>query len=359
MIREKGRERSNHKHLRLKEDILERIRKGEWQLGEKIPSRHEIVKKYKFSEHTYKTAVRTLIDEGVLEGIQGKGIFVRSFSPRSSIKRIVCLLGVSKETHQHPAFNETVNGIVSIVSETDFQLSLNFIKTDQLNEENILRRLTNDQPNGIILGYIPGFPESALDTFAERDVPIVAMGWELKNTKSHSVVDNLGETIHQVVAFFLSRKRRKIAYLGYPAPGLFEKRLIAFSRAYADYNVPIDLNLMLRGKEKSPEQGQELIKKLLDYTVPNAIIADDDAIYHGVRQELDKYPHHRESITVVRLGGWDPFLACPSIKIPFFEQGRQTAMVLKSLLDGDDVKARKVTVPCRVELEGFRKYLDQ
>ncbi len=61
-------------HLQIRNSIRNEILKGTYT--ERIPTEHELMEHYAVSRATVRRAIRTLIDEGVLESRQGLGTFV-------------------------------------------------------------------------------------------------------------------------------------------------------------------------------------------------------------------------------------------------------------------------------------------
>lgn len=64
-------------YYKLKESIREKILKGEYPPGSKIPSEQELIQEYNVSRMTVIRAVNDLVQEGLLYRKQGKGTFVR------------------------------------------------------------------------------------------------------------------------------------------------------------------------------------------------------------------------------------------------------------------------------------------
>lgn len=56
--------------------LREKVYSKEWCIGTKIPSEHELMRKFDLSRGTVRRAIRTLVDEGVLVQRHGKGTFV-------------------------------------------------------------------------------------------------------------------------------------------------------------------------------------------------------------------------------------------------------------------------------------------
>ncbi len=63
-------------YIQLKHDFRERIRRGEWEAGSRIPTESELCGLFGVSKITVRQAVGGLVDEGLLKRVHGKGTFV-------------------------------------------------------------------------------------------------------------------------------------------------------------------------------------------------------------------------------------------------------------------------------------------
>ena len=65
-------------YVQLASALRERIRRGEIPVGRRIPSQHELELETggTVSRRTIKSAIELLRDEGIVQGVQGKGVFV-------------------------------------------------------------------------------------------------------------------------------------------------------------------------------------------------------------------------------------------------------------------------------------------
>ncbi|WP_326561617.1 winged helix-turn-helix domain-containing protein [Micromonospora sp. NBC_01796] len=61
---------------RIAQDIRERIASGEYAPGAKLPPLRELIVRYGVSAEPVRSALLILQVEGLLEGHQGKGVFV-------------------------------------------------------------------------------------------------------------------------------------------------------------------------------------------------------------------------------------------------------------------------------------------
>ncbi|WP_321396304.1 histidine utilization repressor [Emcibacter sp.] len=70
-------------YQKIKNHILERITKGDWPAGSRVPSENELVKLFRVSRMTTNRALRELTDESVLVRVAGVGTFVAEVKARS------------------------------------------------------------------------------------------------------------------------------------------------------------------------------------------------------------------------------------------------------------------------------------
>ena len=64
-------------YLSVAGDLRDRIRRGEWRTGARLPSRARLAEEYGVGRNVTQRAVDLLIVEGLLEGRAGSGTYVR------------------------------------------------------------------------------------------------------------------------------------------------------------------------------------------------------------------------------------------------------------------------------------------
>ncbi|MEH0845286.1 winged helix-turn-helix domain-containing protein [Micromonospora sp. CPCC 205711] len=70
-------------YLRVVRDIREQITSGELKPGDKLPSFKALCEHYKVSGTVIRTAMVLLKAEGVIDGQQGKGVYVTDRKPQT------------------------------------------------------------------------------------------------------------------------------------------------------------------------------------------------------------------------------------------------------------------------------------
>lgn len=75
----------------LVDSVVEQLRgqlsEGEWAVGDRIPTEHELAEQLGVGRNTVREAVRVLVHSGLLEPRQGNGTFVRSTADPSAVLR--------------------------------------------------------------------------------------------------------------------------------------------------------------------------------------------------------------------------------------------------------------------------------
>ncbi|MFC8667064.1 GntR family transcriptional regulator [Streptomyces sp. NPDC057199] len=72
-------------YVQLANVLRDRIRRGEIPLGRRLPSQSELEEETggTVSRRTIKSALEVLADEGLVQGVQGKGVFVIALPAKS------------------------------------------------------------------------------------------------------------------------------------------------------------------------------------------------------------------------------------------------------------------------------------
>ena len=146
-------------YVQLMENILEKIRTGEYRVGEKIMSERQMAQQYGINRLTVRNAIKKLVEEGTLVSIQGKGTFV-SRLPKNE-KKVVF------------GDNENVSLSQSLV-QSGFQSSRTVLSFKKIENQGETRDYFPDSPQLyelIRLSRIDGQPYAFTDLLFPR-IPI-------------------------------------------------------------------------------------------------------------------------------------------------------------------------------------------
>ncbi|CAM5629273.1 transcriptional regulator [Streptomyces spiroverticillatus] len=69
------------------EQLRDQLTDGEWSVGDRIPTEHDLAEQLGVGRNTVREAVRVLVHAGLLESRQGNGTFVRSTADPAAVLR--------------------------------------------------------------------------------------------------------------------------------------------------------------------------------------------------------------------------------------------------------------------------------
>lgn len=75
------------------EQLRAQLADGEWAVGDRVPTEHELAGQLGVGRNTVREAVRVLVHAGLLESRQGNGTFVRSTADPAAVLRTVRAAG--------------------------------------------------------------------------------------------------------------------------------------------------------------------------------------------------------------------------------------------------------------------------
>ncbi len=137
------------KYLKVKNYILDKIRKGELYPGNKIPTEDEIMEITGFSRSTVRRAVSELEQEGYLYKIHGSGSFVRKTTISNSFNIYAFLYKSSKGIEKDiiygmkQAINNSTNNNFNLILKREGENTREMIET--------IQSIISSTPSGLII----------------------------------------------------------------------------------------------------------------------------------------------------------------------------------------------------------------
>ncbi|HET7627052.1 MAG TPA: GntR family transcriptional regulator [Bacillales bacterium] len=148
----------------LKELLKEKIESGEWSAGYKIPSENELRQEFQISRNTVKKAIEDLVQDGLLNRIQGKGTFVSKPKLEQSLTAFYSFSKVLQDKGMNP--KDRIISIKERMPTASVAKQLNLQEKQKVIE---LRRLrcANDEPMILETSFIP---KSIVTSLSEDDL---------------------------------------------------------------------------------------------------------------------------------------------------------------------------------------------
>ena len=127
-----------------------------------LPSRNQLIKKYKVGEMTVRRALQELVKEQIIYSVQGKGFFVAP-KQENFLEIFTLVHGINfnqtvQDTGLYPALIEELE---KELSKCNFDMTLSFHKNNASKERSILDRILQKKPYGVIMNC-SGFAENTV-----------------------------------------------------------------------------------------------------------------------------------------------------------------------------------------------------
>lgn len=106
------------------EQLREQLAEGEWGVGDRIPTEHELAEQLGVGRNTVREAVRVLVHAGLLESRQGHGTFVRSTADPAAVLRGVRHAGARDVTELRMALEAEAARLAAVRRDTHDLLRL-------------------------------------------------------------------------------------------------------------------------------------------------------------------------------------------------------------------------------------------
>jgi len=291
------------KYKELRETLRSAIVAGTFAPGDRLPSEHELAAKYNVSRPTVREAIRSLVQDGILECFQGKGTFVGK--SRGAIKDIAFIL--CGRDHTDPLFSLILQGAEARCLQRGFRLVYSHCEKVE-NLSLIQSRLLDHQPvKGLVVTGILDL--KWLMRLMDLHGNIVLVGDLLGPNRTPDVVlriiNERSSPFRRCLDYLVSLGHRRIAHItGSLNRVWFREPYEAYIQYLKDLGIPLDENLVIECADEGLDYGHCAMQRLLQLpNRPTAIFAANDRFAWGairaIREAQLRVP---EDISVMGMG---------------------------------------------------------
>ena len=204
-------------YVQIHDKIRRRIEKGQWQVGERLPSERELSQEFGVSRMTLRQAIQTLADEGILERKVGSGTYVANKKVQEKMSGVTSFTEIIQRQGKTPS-SKTVSYRIKTPNSRE-QEALNLQEDDEiLRMERI--RYADDIPicvetTSIPLNYINSLQKEEITSSLYRSFEN-----KTKQSLGHAIQNITASLANERIAELLDIKRgdailylRQITYL--------------------------------------------------------------------------------------------------------------------------------------------------
>ena len=354
------------KSSQLRSLVLSALAKGEFAVGDKLPTESELIERYGFSRPTVREGLAALVQEGILVRKRGSGTFVASLEPTRRNKVIAtmvpCCRGVTG------VYDEIVRGVEDEANDHGYSLILCNVDNDPEKARAHIPRLVENNVAGLI--YAPMVPSrcreanvAILDELENKDLLVVMVDVTISgdDLRTYSFVGTDGfAAMQELVKHLVAVGHRRIAYIrGFPGVYSSDQRYFGFVKQMQKEGLDLP-EQYVKTIEFGPvePQGRQEVRELMALDPrPTAVACLYDVIARNVMEEVRSMGLAvPEDVAVVGFDDLsfaahlDPPLT--TMRQPTQEEGRIAARLLFEKIEGTLVGERQDLLNCDLIVRG-------
>lgn len=189
-------------------DIIDKIKKGEYKVGDKLPTEMELTQIYGVSRITVSRAMKELADLNLIYRIKHSGTFVNGKIARGAPLIIPVILPYDEN------FTEIIDAIRDAAISNNTFIPFYNSKNNITRERDCLQEILKTKFDGLIV--YPCNSLNNIDLYAEilsKDIPIVCIDRSIEGLKTPLVTTNNVESMRNLVNTLAERGHKKIGFL--------------------------------------------------------------------------------------------------------------------------------------------------
>ena len=260
-VRAIDRSKSTHLHLQLRELLLDGIRRGEWQVGSRLPSIRELIDRHQVSLPVVRMALDALVETGIIRSEPGRGSFVVRVPEGGAMPLVLFML--CNRSRLDPYFSRVLSGAERAASAAGCLLVFRQIEPDD--GDGVGRVLGSIAIDGVVCtGDIDDRSYRAL---VDSGVPFVLAGGLWRQQPAPPEVRIIGNDNFQggrlATAHLLAAGHRRIALITGPVEGRhWKQRRLGYEAALREAGIALDPGLMVESLIDTADAAEPVLGRL-------------------------------------------------------------------------------------------------
>ncbi|NLX04258.1 MAG: GntR family transcriptional regulator [Phycisphaerae bacterium] len=355
-----------NKRTQLRSAILSALGRGDFKVGDKLPTEAELIRRYGISRATVREGLASLVEDGILARRRGDGTYVASLSPDRRSKMLAAMIPCVRG--EWNVYDQILRAAEDVFHERGYSLVLCNHDNEPEKVKRYIGRLLQDNVAGVL--YAPMMLEdqreenlAVVDEFERIGMPFVLVDSAISvETVSRftTVATNGFAATREVVTHLVSLGHRRIGYVrGFPTVYSSDQRYLGYLEEMRRRGLELAEGYVQQ-IQYGPVAGQgqaELRAMLACDPPPTAVICIHDFVAKNVMDEARRLGLRApQDLAVV---GFDdlPFVAhleppLTSVRQPTEREGHLAARFLLEKIEAKTNGERQEFLTCELMVRG-------
>lgn len=326
-------------YQQLRQDLLARIRRGEFEPGSVLPSENQLREDYGVSVTTARRAFLELVKEGVVRRKAGVGTIVAPEVRQAQINFVSIDYVGDSWRHYSNVMGEMIGGVSEYAWNHNATLNILGVKDEEA--ANYLRRLVEDRStDGVLLRVANDVREEHVDILEQAGVPYVVIKRRIPGRKMNYVNSDDVAGASMATSHLMDLGHRRIGFVcAKPHVTIGHERQSGYEEALAERGFGIDEELIRTEPYFTQQMGYRAVSSLMELPdPPTAVFVASDTMavggYEAIQELGLRIP---QDVSVV---GYDDIALAAALMPPlttvrtsFYEFGQLSTQLLLELID--------------------------
>jgi len=321
--------------------------------GNRLPSENKLASQFDVSRITVKNALDSLVKDGVIYRVQGKGTFVSTEIGEPTLYKKDTTSTLPLISYITPCIDNSftarlLQGVEKELSEAGYKLIFSISNGSQEKEKQLIKEALSLGVKGILVFPVDGeMYNEEIVQLTMSDFPIVLIDREFSGLSTHCVRSDHAGGAYMATEHLIEQGHTSIAYLFFSPPftASTESRLAGYEKAMANSELPI-----LHHHRQQVSSSEDIIDFLYKHTEITAIFAENagvgQAVFEAARLMGLSIP---EQLSIVFFDDFDfPNLTTPPPTIVQQQEigiGTESAKLLVSLINNPVKSKQNIMLP--------------
>lgn len=279
-------------YIRIERALREKIEKGEFKIGDRLPSEEKLASEFKVSRMTLRRALSLLVSEGYLYPTPGRGTFItspedenieRAKRRQEEMKKMNKGVGILVPCITFSIFSGIVRGAEDTLREKNYHVILGNYDGNPKKEREYMETFVERGVSGFIIS--PNYyskENTYYDILKKKGIPFVFTDITIDGIEADLVSTDNEKGGYIGTKHLISLGCKKIAFIsGYLSLYSSEGRFKGYRKALKEGNIKFRKELVIDG-DTSEEFGYEAAKLLFSKNDIDGIFSGNEPITVGI-----------------------------------------------------------------------------